>query len=84
MWFDIDILLLEAYLVINISLLLCLQDIGAGKGKYYAVNFPLRDGIDDECYEQVFQPVMMSSFAMSTKHCCQLFFVNDLMTYEIV
>ena len=34
-----------------------LQDIGAGKGKYYAVNFPLRDGIDDESYEQIFQPV---------------------------
>ncbi|CAB1340379.1 unnamed protein product [Coregonus sp. 'balchen'] len=24
------------------------RDIGAGKGKYYAVNFPLRDGVDDE------------------------------------
>jgi len=35
-----------------------LRDIGAGKGKYYAVNFPMRDGIDDECYEQVFQPVV--------------------------
>lgn len=36
---------------------LCIQDIGAGKGKYYAVNFPLRDGIDDESYEQIFKPV---------------------------
>lgn len=35
-----------------------LRDIGAGKGKYYAVNFPLRDGIDDESYEQVFRPVV--------------------------
>jgi histone deacetylase 1/2 len=35
-----------------------LRDIGAGKGKYYAVNFPLRDGIDDDCYEQVFKPVV--------------------------
>jgi len=35
-----------------------LQDIGAGKGKYYALNFPLRDGMDDECYEQIFQPVI--------------------------
>lgn len=35
----------------------CFQDIGAGKGKYYAVNFPLRDGIDDESYEQIFKPV---------------------------
>uniref|UniRef100_A0A8C7C5U6 Histone deacetylase 1 n=1 Tax=Neovison vison TaxID=452646 RepID=A0A8C7C5U6_NEOVI len=30
-----------------------LRDIGAGKGKYYAVNYPLRDGIDDESYECV-------------------------------
>lgn len=35
-----------------------LRDIGAGKGKYYAVNFPLRDGIDDESYESIFKPVM--------------------------
>lgn len=33
------------------------QDIGAGKGKYYAVNFPLRDGIDDESYGSIFEPV---------------------------
>ena len=40
-----------------IVIVLLLQDIGAGKGKYYAVNFPLRDGIDDESYEQIFNPV---------------------------
>lgn len=34
------------------------QDIGAGKGKYYAVNFPLRDGIDDESYDSIFVPIM--------------------------
>jgi len=28
-----------------------LRDIGAGRGKYYSLNFPLRDGIDDESYE---------------------------------
>ena len=32
--------------------------MGAEKGKYYAVNFPLRDGIDDEAYEMIFKPVM--------------------------
>jgi histone deacetylase 1/2 len=37
---------------------LIIKDIGAGKGKYYAVNFPLRDGIDDESYEQIFVPIM--------------------------
>ena len=35
-----------------------MQDIGAGKGKYYALNFPLRDGIDDESYAGIFQPVV--------------------------
>ncbi|XP_050017947.1 histone deacetylase 1-like, partial [Alexandromys fortis] len=35
-----------------------LWDIGAGKGKYYAVNYPLRDGINDESYEAIFKPVM--------------------------
>ncbi|KAK3711823.1 hypothetical protein QZH41_008978 [Actinostola sp. cb2023] len=29
----------------------------AGRGKYYAVNFPLRDGIEDDSYQQIFQPV---------------------------
>lgn len=29
----------------------------AGKGKYYAVNVPLRDGITDESYATVFKPV---------------------------
>ena len=35
-----------------------LRDIGAGRGKYYSLNFPLRDGIDDMSYEGIFVPVM--------------------------
>lgn len=35
-----------------------LRDIGAGKGKHYAVNFPLRDGIDDDAYESIFKPLI--------------------------
>ncbi|AEO70615.1 histone deacetylase-like protein [Thermothielavioides terrestris NRRL 8126] len=35
-----------------------LRDIGIGNGKYYAVNFPLRDGIDDVSYETIFEPVI--------------------------
>lgn len=34
-----------------------LKDIGAGRGKYYAVNVPLRDGITDESYQSIFVPV---------------------------
>ena len=26
-----------------------LQDVGQHRGKYYSVNVPLKDGIDDEC-----------------------------------
>ncbi|KAK7757005.1 histone deacetylase [Diatrype stigma] len=37
-----------------------LRDIGIGQGKYYAVNFPLRDGIDDSTYKSIFEPVITS------------------------
>ncbi|KAI1279291.1 hypothetical protein F5Y07DRAFT_358057 [Xylaria sp. FL0933] len=37
-----------------------LRDVGIGAGKYYAVNFPLRDGIDDSSYKSVFEPVISS------------------------
>ena len=45
------------FIIIHYTALL-LQDIGAGKGKYYAVNFPLRDGIDDESFESIFIPIL--------------------------
>ncbi|KAI9209313.1 histone deacetylase 1-like protein [Polychytrium aggregatum] len=35
-----------------------INDIGHGQGKHYAVNFPLREGIDDESYKSVFRPVI--------------------------
>ncbi|KAG6381404.1 histone deacetylase complex, catalytic component RPD3 [Boletus reticuloceps] len=35
-----------------------LRDVGIGKGKYYALNFPLRDGITDENYKSVFEPII--------------------------
>lgn len=35
-----------------------LRDIGIGKGKMYSCNFPLRDGITDESYKSVFEPVI--------------------------
>ncbi|CAG8570877.1 3337_t:CDS:10 [Dentiscutata erythropus] len=34
------------------------SDIGIGTGKYYAVNFPLKDGMDDWNYQNVFRPVV--------------------------
>ncbi|KAJ6574774.1 histone deacetylase complex, catalytic component RPD3 [Mycena capillaripes] len=35
-----------------------LRDVGVMKGKYYSLNFPLRDGISDENYKSVFEPVI--------------------------
>jgi len=35
-----------------------IRDIGAGAGKGYAINFPLKDGIDDENYQNIFRPVI--------------------------
>lgn len=35
-----------------------LRDIGVGSGKYYAVNIPLRDGIDNVSYKSMFEPVI--------------------------
>ncbi|KAK5454423.1 histone deacetylase [Exophiala xenobiotica] len=38
-----------------------LRDIGVGLGKHYAVNFPLRDGIDDSSYKGIFEPVIRAT-----------------------
>ncbi|XP_060847855.1 histone deacetylase HDAC1-like isoform X2 [Rhopalosiphum padi] len=35
-----------------------LESIGKGEGKHYAVNIPLRDGMDDDSYESIFVPII--------------------------
>ena len=35
-----------------------IKDVGVRSGKYYSVNCPLREGMDDKSYRQVFQPVV--------------------------
>ena len=37
-----------------------LEDVGLDLGKYYSVNFPMNDGINDVTYELAFKPVMKS------------------------
>ncbi|EOX98965.1 Histone deacetylase 1 isoform 5 [Theobroma cacao] len=34
------------------------RDIGYSKGKYYSLNVPLDDGIDDESYHYLFKPII--------------------------
>eukprot|EP01119_Soliformovum_irregulare_P008686 TRINITY_DN21786_c0_g1_i1.p1 TRINITY_DN21786_c0_g1~~TRINITY_DN21786_c0_g1_i1.p1 ORF type:complete len:483 (-),score=63.55 TRINITY_DN21786_c0_g1_i1:827-2275(-) len=35
-----------------------IRDIGSSKGKYYTTNFPLKDGIDDWSYKNIYEPVI--------------------------
>lgn len=35
-----------------------IRDIGYSKGKYYSLNVPLDDGIDDESYHFLFKPII--------------------------
>lgn len=37
-----------------------MYDIGLGRGRYYSVNVPLREGMDDASYEQLFKPIITS------------------------
>lgn len=34
------------------------EDVGYGKGRGYCVNVPLKDGMDDESYRFVYEPIM--------------------------
>ena len=34
------------------------NDVGHGRGKYHSVNFPLKDGIDDESFKDIFSSVV--------------------------
>ena len=49
------------------------SDIGLEKGKNYAVNIPLKDGMDDESYKQIFEPVSipLSSLSIGYNKMCR-------------
>lgn len=53
-----------------------LDDIGYGKGKYYTVNVPLKDGMDDDSYRMLYEPIMQKVSArlqgdFEPSHHCQ-------------
>lgn len=35
-----------------------IRDTGYGKGRNYSINVPLRDGIDDQSYKSIFEPII--------------------------
>lgn len=38
-----------------------MYEIGMGQGRYFAVNVPLREGMDDESYHGLFKPIIQSA-----------------------
>jgi acetoin utilization deacetylase AcuC-like enzyme len=40
------------------------KDVGVKAGKYYSVNVPLKDGINDDTYSRIFVPVMQKVMEM--------------------
>lgn len=43
-----------------------MYEIGAECGRYYSVNIPLKEGIDDQSYLQVFKPVIQVQHLKTT------------------
>jgi len=35
-----------------------IKDLGVGEGMYHSLNFPLKSGMTDEAYEEIFKPIM--------------------------
>lgn len=47
-----------------------LKDIGTGIGKYYSINFPLKDGFNDEAIEHAFNPVIQAVMDVYKPEAC--------------
>jgi len=46
-----------------------MADIGGGKGKHYNINLPVADGLDDEGFTSLLQPVVAAAAARFCPHC---------------
>lgn len=45
------------------------EDVGLGDGKHYSVNVPLQEGMDDESYRFMFEPIMQKVCPKSNHFC---------------
>lgn len=46
-----------------------LADTGYQKGKHYTVNVPLREGMDDESYRSLYEPIMQKVIRTTDALC---------------
>ena len=66
-----------------------MYEIGAENGRYYSVNIPLKEGIDDQMYMHIFKPVIQSVIDFYKPTCIVLQvinifpIVNDLIVYAL-
>jgi Histone deacetylase domain len=50
-----------------------LGDVGTGEGRGYSVNVPLQEGMDDESYRIMFEPIMRKVVPRTPLTCSVLF-----------
>jgi histone deacetylase 1/2 len=49
-----------------------LDDVGLSRGKHYSVNVPLKDGMDDDSYRRLFQPIIQRLIEWYRPHAIML------------
>lgn len=62
-----------------------MYEIGAECGRYYSVNVPLKEGIDDQSYLQVFKPVVQVNLVFTVLVISYLssYIVSNYMNDEV-
>ena len=53
-------------------------DVGLGTGQHYSVNVPLQEGMDDESYKFMFEPIMQKVMHCASLWCFAPLFAGTL------
>ena len=61
-----------------------INSVGEGKGKYYSLNIPLKVGIDDDTYQELFKDVMDEVMAKYKPGAVVLQLGADSIAYDVL
>jgi acetoin utilization deacetylase AcuC-like enzyme len=61
-----------------------IDSVGEGKGKFYSVNVPLKVGIDDDTYQELFKTVMDEVMAKFMPSAVILQLGGDSIAYDVL
>jgi len=61
-----------------------INSVGEGKGKYYSLNIPLKVGIDDDTYQELFKTVMDEVMAKYRPGAVVLQLGADSIAYDVL